>query len=114
VTVQVADDDVASAGTATVTVLTAAQGIASAQALVQQLIDAGKLSRLAGTALRVELAVALRQLDLDHPRLGAAVLQGVVQTIDALVRADKISAADAAPLRALVVRIRQSLGARLS
>jgi len=109
VTVRITDDAVAATGTATVTVLSAAQGIQNAIALVEQLAADGKLQRFASAALRIELEVALRQVERGRPVLAATILGGVVRTINALVRAGRLSAADAAPLRALVTRVQQSL-----
>ena len=104
-----AGDGGAATGTATVTVLTQAEGIQQAIGLVDQLVAAGKLQRLAGAALKVELNVALGLVQRGRPVLAGATLNGVVQTIDGLVRAGKISAADANGLRGLVVRLRQSV-----
>jgi DNA/RNA endonuclease G (NUC1) len=109
VTVQVADDDAASTGTQTVTVISRTQAVQDAIALVDGLVAAGKLSRVTGLVLKIELGLAQRQLALGKPANAAATLRVVVLEIDALVRVGRLSAADAAPLRTLLTRVIRSI-----
>lgn len=91
------------------TIITAAQGVRNVATLVDQLAAAGKLGRPAGIALKVELELAARLVERGHPTPAVGVLQGVVRQIDALVRARRLSVADAAALQAALTLVIQSL-----
>jgi DNA/RNA endonuclease G (NUC1) len=108
VVVSISDDDVTSSRTQTVTVLTHAQALQNAIAMVEELVASGKLHVNDAKALTLALDVAKKQL--ERGRLPTvAQLDASLRVLDALVRARRISAADAEPLRALVTRVIRSL-----
>jgi PKD repeat protein len=111
VTVRISDDDVTSAATQTVTVISQAQGARNAIPLVDQLAAAGKITQNVALGLRFELQQAVTALDAGMPVLASTVLGGVVTELDILVQIHHLSAADAAPLRTLVTRVIRSIGA---
>ena len=116
-TVQVTVTDIrglASTATTVATIGTAAQGVRNVIAQVDQLIAAGKVGKLAGVALKVELELAARLLERDRPAAALGLLQGVVRQIDLLVRARRLSAADAAALNAALSLVIQSLSPQLA
>jgi DNA/RNA endonuclease G (NUC1) len=101
VTVRIADDDASASRSATVTVLTQSQGIESAIALVEQLG--------AGAALGAQLYSALRHVERGRPELAVTTLNALLHTLEAQVHAHRLDAAAAGQLRALIVRIKQSV-----
>ncbi|HZJ66237.1 MAG TPA: DNA/RNA non-specific endonuclease [Kofleriaceae bacterium] len=105
VTVTVSDDDTAASATQTVTVLSLAQATRNAIALVDQLLAAGKINQNVAAVLRLELQIAANAFDANLPVVAVVALQLVVVEIDVLVQLRRLSAADAAPLRAAVTRI---------
>jgi len=116
-TVQVTVTDIrglASTATTVATIGTAAQGARNVIAQVDQLIAAGKVGKLAGVALKLELELAARLLDRGRPAAALGLLQGVVRQIDLLVRARRLSAADAAALNAALSLVIQSLSPQLA
>jgi hypothetical protein len=116
-TVQVTVTDIrglASTATTVATIGTAAQGARNVIAQVDQLIAAGKVGKLAGVALKLELELAARLLDRGRPQAALSLLQGVVRQIDLLVRARRLSAADAAALNAALRLVIQSLSPQLA
>jgi DNA/RNA endonuclease G (NUC1) len=112
VTVAVSDDHATSTSSSTVTVETQARAVRDAIALVDQLVAAGKLRPALANLLRVQLQIAATSFDDRLPALAVVVLQAVVVEIDLLVQLRQVTATDAAPLRALVVRIIRSATAR--
>jgi DNA/RNA endonuclease G (NUC1) len=108
VTVRVSDDDVTASATQTVSVLSLAQATRNAIALVDQLAAAGKINQNVANLLRLELQIAAAAFDAGLPVVAVVVLQAVVIELDILVQIGRLSAADAAPLRALVTRIIRS------
>ena len=111
-TVQVTVTDIrglASTATTVATIGTAAQAVRNVITQVDQLIAAGKIGKLAGVALKVELELAARLLERGRPSAALGLLQGVVRQIDALVRARRLSATDAAALNAALSLVIQSL-----
>jgi hypothetical protein len=109
VTVQISDGSATAATSQTVTVIAAAQGVQNAIALVDQLVAAGKLSRILGMVLKVELTLAKVEIGRGHPAAAVVALQAVVVELDVLAQLGVLPAADAAPLRTLVVRLIASL-----
>lgn len=109
VTVQVGDDDATAVQTATVTVLSQAQGIQNAIDLVNQLQAAGKIGPLFAVALKVQLALAKRWVEQERNVLAVVELRAVLRQLDVFVRAGRINPADAAPLQALLARLIDSL-----
>jgi DNA/RNA endonuclease G (NUC1) len=109
VLVSVNDDDAAASRSATVKVLSQAQGVQSAIDLVIQLQGSGKLGPGLGVALRIQLGLARELAERGRNVLAAVEIRAVLRQLDAFVRAGRISAADAAPLRALLNRLVESL-----
>ena len=109
VTVRVSDDDATTTATQTVTVISAAQGIANAIAMVQGLVAEGNLSERNGAALQKQLEQAQRHLAQNRVTQALKFLGDTEDTLDGFVAGGQISAADAAPLQALLARITASL-----
>jgi FIMAH domain-containing protein len=105
VTVQVSDDHTTSTGTQTVTVISQAQAVRNALALVDQLAAAGTISHSGAIVLRVHLEAAARAFDSGKLNVATAVLRAALVELDVLVRIGQLSEADAAPLRALISRV---------
>ena len=115
VTVQVSDGQASSTATQTVTVASQADAVRSAIGLVAQLAAAGKLSPVIASVLRLELELAVVELSSSKPvvvALAVAPLGAVIGELDLLVRVRLLSAADAAPLRALVTRVIRSVSSQ--
>jgi DNA/RNA endonuclease G (NUC1) len=112
VTVQVSDGRATSTATQTVTVTSQADAVRSAIALVAQLAAAGKLSPDIAAVLRGELQLAVAELGSSHPALAVVPLGLVSVELDLLVQLRRLSAADAAPLRALITRVIHSVSAQ--
>jgi hypothetical protein len=85
-----------------VSVQSPSQTVQAAIALVDGLVASGKLNRVTGAVLKVELALAKAAFDHGQNAAGKTILRAVVAELDALVRLGRISAADAAPLRNLL------------
>lgn len=109
VTVRVTDDDATASRTQRVTVLSHDQGMQNAIDLVDQLQAAGKIGHGVAVALKVKLAHAMWWVERGRNALAVLELRAVLHELDALVRAGRISAADAAPLQALLGRLVESL-----
>jgi len=109
VTVSVSDGEAAGVGTATVTVLNHVQAIDEAIRMVTQLENSGKVNRIHSALLQLNLALARKSVIAGRERAAAVLLGVMVHGLDGLVRARRISAADAAPLRAWTVRIIASI-----
>lgn len=105
VNVGISDDDVTSGGTATVTVLTHAQAVQDAIALVRALVDAGTINAGNGNSLIVKLQAAGRALARDGD---PAQLEALLNELAAMAHAGRLTTADAEPLRTLVTRIIRS------
>jgi DNA/RNA endonuclease G (NUC1) len=114
VTVQVSDDHATSAATQAVTVTSQADAARTAIGLVAQLAAAGKISPAVAAVLRIELELAALELSSSHPALALAPLNAVLIELDLLVQVHRLSAADAAPLRALITRIIRSVSLQQS
>jgi len=103
VTIGIADDDTTTSRTQTVTVSSLAQALAAARTDVDLLVAANKISPLVGFLLKAQIATAERQLALGHELLAVVSLRAVVVQLDLLIRIGVLSAADAAPLRVLLL-----------
>jgi hypothetical protein len=108
VAVSIADDDATTTVLHAVTVTQPAPSLAAALPLIDQLVATGKISRVAGAVLKTEVVAAQRLMARGNNPAAAAVLRTMVAEIDVLVRLRVVSAADVAPLRALLV---QQIGA---
>jgi DNA/RNA endonuclease G (NUC1) len=109
VEVRVSDDDVTSSRKQFVTVITPLQGLAPAAGMIQELVSDGRINSGNGNSLSSKLDAAQRQLTQGGSIPAANQLSALLNEIDAMVRSGRLSAADAAPLRALVGRVISSL-----
>jgi DNA/RNA endonuclease G (NUC1) len=89
---------------ATVTTLPTIVGIQRAREGVQALVASGDLKRIFGIAILVKLEAAERTLIHGQSWISRLLLRAVVADLDALVRGRKLTAAQAAPIRAVVIR----------
>jgi len=105
VTVTVADDDASSSATHTVTVISPAAALEPALAAVSDLVARGKISRGLGNLLKAEIAAAQDLLNRGKTVAASALLRVIVVQIDLFVRLRVLTAADAAPLRAILVQV---------
>ena len=111
VTVQVADGDETSTRTATVTVtassppLVPVNGARKAVVLVDHLVAEGIILPSDGLSLNAKLRAAVRSLEHGEIHTARLLLHSVVTEIDTIVSAGRLSAGDAAGLRALVERV---------
>lgn len=105
VTVQVGDGTDTSQRTATVTVLTQAQGAQRAIALVNQMVADGQLNAGTGNSLRAKLNAAIQQLERGNTTPAINQLEALLNELDAMVSSTRLSAVDADPLRELVTRV---------
>jgi hypothetical protein len=108
-TVRVKDDDVTSTRTATVTVLTPAEGVENAIVLVNALLAHGKVDAGIANSLTSKLGGAKTSLfhETTHAALGK--LEAVLNELDALLRGNHVSAADVDALHELVARVIKSI-----
>jgi hypothetical protein len=109
VTVKVSDDDVTSAGTATVNVITQAEGATNAIALVEGLVKDGKLSGGSGNSLISKLDGAKKAIDNGNNNAATGKLGALLNELEALVQSGRLTEADGQALRALVERLVRSL-----
>ena len=109
VTVAISDGTVTATRTTTVTVITASQGVQNAAALVSRLARDGSLSAGNANSLMAKLDAAQKQLDRGKTTPVAGQLGAVLNELDAMVRTDRLSAAEAEPIRTLVQRVLQSI-----
>ncbi len=110
VTVRVDDGDGVGTGTQTVTVLTPAQGVDRAIAIVAQMVQDGELSRGEANSLTAKLEAAKAQLLRGNTTPAVNQLEAALHELDAIVRSGRLASADAAPLRLMVTRVIRSLG----
>ena len=109
VTVQVSDDDVASTRTQFVNVTAPSQALAQAGGLLREFsLDAG-LNAGNANSLRAKLDAAQAQLGAGNSTAAVNQLQSLLNEIDAMIRSDRASAADAADLVTMLNRIIRSL-----
>jgi hypothetical protein len=94
-----------STASTTATVLTQQQGVADAQALVNQLLSSEKLNDGNANSLTVKLNAALASFDGGNSGAAVNQLQALLNDLDALVRSHRLSESDASALRTLINRI---------
>jgi PKD repeat protein len=111
VTVKVSDDDVTATRTTTVKVLTLAEGLANAVALIEGLVDEEKLNGGNANSLISKLDGAKKALDSGNETSAAGKLRALLNELEALVQSGRLTETDAQPVRALVERLLQSLAA---
>ncbi len=107
VTVTVNDGGSVSTATQTVTVLTPLAGANSAPALIGQLVTQGKITDANANNFRNRLEAAQKQIEKDNANSSAAkaLLSGALNDLDKAISKGDISAANAAELRAMIVRL---------
>jgi YVTN family beta-propeller protein len=76
---------------------------------VEALVAAAKLSQAEGHALSVKLEDALRLLEQGKTKAAGNVIGAVVNQVEALVRSQRLSDADAGPLRDQAACVRTQL-----
>ncbi len=109
VTVAVADGDDTGTRTATVRVLSPVEAVDAALALVTGLETDGKLNRGNANSLAAKLNAARNQLTRGNTTPAVNQLEALLNELEAMVRTNRLSAADADPLRVLVLRIIASI-----
>jgi DNA/RNA endonuclease G (NUC1) len=109
VTVRVSDDDVTAVRTATVTVLTPTQGLASASAVVNALVTDGRIDGGNARSLNAKLDGAKDALDRGNTNGASGKLGALLHELDALMHAGRVSAEDVNALHDLIERVIQSI-----
>lgn len=107
--VRVLDDVTMAQQSATVTVLTPAQGVQAAIEIVRQMENDGVINRGLEISLIVKLELARRLFQTNKQKLGVVALDVVLLELNALVRARRLTDAQALPLRTMVRRVIQSV-----
>lgn len=95
--------------TTTASISTPAAAIGEARTIIDQLQAAGKLGKGNAKSLTAKLDAALASLQRGSPKVAANQLTALVNQINSLVADGVLTAADAAPLLALVGRIIDSI-----
>jgi len=109
VTVRVSDDDVTSSRTAPVTVLTPAQAVGRAIALLDELAAAGKIDAGNANSLRTKLESAQVALERDNDTAATGKLRALLNELAAMVSSDRLTAEEIQALRDLVERVLGSI-----
>jgi DNA/RNA endonuclease G (NUC1) len=111
VTVAVSDDHATTTASQTVTVISQAQAVRNAIALIELLSVSGEIRRNVAVLLDAQLDVAASALDAGQPIVALAVLDAVLIELDVFARLRQIPATDAQMLRAAISRIITSIAA---
>jgi hypothetical protein len=85
-----------------VTVNPPAPGLAAALPLIDGLVAAGKISRPVGVLLKAQVIAAQVLIGRGNEQAGRVVVRSILAQLDLLVRLRTVSAADVAPLRAVL------------
>ena len=109
VTVRVSDDDVTSARTATVTVLTPLQGVESAIALVTGFVADGALTAADAKQLLGKLENAATHLEKEQRNPSINQLEQALHELAKMLQRGEISAANADAVRTMVERLLATL-----
>jgi DNA/RNA endonuclease G (NUC1) len=109
VTVRVSDDDVTASRTTTVTVLTPAQAVGSAIALLDELAAAGKIDAGNANSLRTKLESAQAALESDSDTAATGKLRSLLNELAAMVNSDRLTPEEIQALRELVERVLGSI-----
>jgi len=105
VTVRVTDDDAAASRSATVTVVTPAQAVSGAIAMVAALEASGKVGAGKANSLRAKLESARAALDRGNSNAATGKLNALLHELDAMVGSGRLTSQDVQPLRELVERV---------
>jgi hypothetical protein len=92
-----------------VTVITPAQGLRQAAQMVNDLASAAGLNSGNTNSLLTKIDAAQKQLGMGNAGPAANQLQSALNELDAMIRSGRMTAADAAPLQALVNRLISSI-----
>jgi hypothetical protein len=109
VTVRISDDDVTSNRTQFVTVIAPAQALVQAARMVTDLASHAGLNPGNTNSLATKIAAAQQQLGMGAASSATNQLQALLNELDAMIRSERITAADAASLQALVNRVIRSI-----
>ena len=109
VTVKISDDDVSSTRTTSVRVITQAEGMANAIALVGDLVETGKLNDGNAKSLTSKLDGIRKALGNGNQNSASGKLGAVLNELEAMVKSGRLTEADAQPLRTLVERLVASI-----
>jgi PKD repeat protein len=104
VSVTIADDDASGSATGSVTVNSPASILAGAPALIDQLVQGGRITRSAGNLLKAEIAAAQDLFNGGKPAAATVLLRATVAELDLLVRLRVLTTADVSPLRSLLLQ----------
>jgi DNA/RNA endonuclease G (NUC1) len=110
VTVTVNDGAATTTITRSVTVITAAAGLDQAAGLVNSLVSSGAISNGNGNSLTSKIDNAAKSLAKGNTTPALNQLNALLNEIDAMEGSGRLTPADAAALRSLIVRIRTSIG----
>jgi FIMAH domain-containing protein/PKD domain-containing protein len=105
VTLRVTDDDETVSRSATITVVTPAQAVSGAIAMVAALEASGKVSAGNASSLRVKLESARAALERGNSNAATGKLNALLHELDAMVGSDRLTPHDVQPLRELVERV---------
>jgi hypothetical protein len=111
VTVRVSDDDITATRTATVTVLTPAEGVDNAVALVNTLVADGKIDGGNAHSLISKLDGVKDALDRGSEQAASGKLGALLNELEAMVRSGRLSETDARALHDLIQRLIESISA---
>ena len=112
ITVRISDDVATATHMRTVTVLSATQVIEQTIAQIEQLGAAGRLPSGYANSMANRLEALIAQLERGQNMLPVTMqLSAMRSQLEALVRANQISAADAATMEAAIARITRAVGA---
>jgi DNA/RNA endonuclease G (NUC1) len=103
VSIQIADDDGSDEVSHTVAVEQAAPQLGDALKLIDGLIAKRKISRPIGILLKAQVIVAQVLIGRGNDRAADRVIRSMLAQLDLLVRCRHVSAADLAPLRAVLL-----------
>jgi hypothetical protein len=104
VTVSISDDDSTASRTQTVVVTpSAAQPLAQAKALVDQLVATGKIGNVVAAVLKAQLTVAEQQLARGNNGLAIVALRALIVQIDTLVLLTPLTSTDVVALRVAIL-----------
>jgi DNA/RNA endonuclease G (NUC1) len=105
VTVRVSDDDATASRAGTVTVVTPAQAVSGAIAMVAALEASGKVSAGNASSLRAKLENARAALERGNANAATGKLNALLHELDAMVGSGRLTSQDVQPLRELVERV---------
>jgi DNA/RNA endonuclease G (NUC1) len=109
VTVRVSDDDATTSRTATVTVLSAAQAVGNAIALLDALVADAKIDAGVANSLRTKLESARMALERDNDAAAVGKLRALLNELEAMVSSDRLTPEEVEALKELIERVMGSI-----